>query len=448
MRADRISVRSVDETHARRVKAALKYLAVFCAINGIAWMLFFGGDTNPLLLAANILTLLSGIGTYVLTKRGYTKPASYYLFSLTIVALVLLCVFLDLPSPIAPRVSHYYFLVMALCSYWIYEYESDWLRFGVSSLSLVLFIVFASSNFDFITTYRISDEVRELGAWVNSFFVVFILCVIFYVMQSDAILRIQGGAEINDALYKQQFELFYQPQVDSSSRILGAEVLLRWHHPQKGLTSPLQFIPMAESAGLMVPLGYWVLTQACRQLAEWNGTLFEGLHLSVNVSAQQFNEPDFVEHVKKIVDSYGIDFRRLNLELTESIVIQNTEQVIAKMHSLRALGIGVSLDDFGTGYSSLSYLKNLPLDQLKIDKAFVKEILANELDAKIANYIIHLAKDLGHCVIAEGVETEAQRDFLLSNGCELYQGYLFSRPLPIAEFERYVHDRQSTSLAY
>lgn len=436
------SIRSLDEIHIKRIEAVLLYLALFCVFSGLSWMLFFGADTNRVLFIANLATLLSGAAAYWMTRNGYVKQASYVLFSIVYLTLVLMCLFLDVPSASAPRVVHNYFLVIALYGFWVYEYESLWLRYGVCSAALLAFIVFSSTTFDMTDAYRIAEEVRIFGAWINNFFVIFILCVVFYVMQSDTVLRMQLGAEISDSLQKQHFELYYQPQVDLHGNTVGAEALLRWNHPQKGLLPPLQFIPFAEKTGLIVPLGYWVLNQACIQLSQWSKhPVFSKIKLSVNVSAQQFNEPDFVPQLQKIVDAHRTDVQRLCLELTESVVMHNAEHVIQKMHAIRQMGISIALDDFGTGYSSLGYLRQLPLDQLKIDKMFVKEILTNPFDAKIANSIIQLAKDLGHSVIAEGVETEAQQRFLLQNGCELFQGYLHSPPIPADDFERYVHSR-------
>lgn len=212
--------------------------------------------------------------------------------------------------------------------------------------------------------------------------------------------------------------------------------MLRWQHHQRGAVSPMNFIPLAESTGLIVPIGRWVLETACLQLSAWAGRkeLCE-LTIAVNVSARQFYQPDFVAQVLSILQQTGANPTRLKLELTESLLVSSIEEVIDKMHTLKAIGVGFSLDDFGTGYSSLSYLKRMPLDQLKIDQSFVRDILTDPNDAAIAKMVIVLARSMGLSVIAEGVETVPQRDFLAVQGCHCYQGYLFSRPLPIREFE-------------
>ena len=247
-------------------------------------------------------------------------------------------------------------------------------------------------------------------------------------------------AELREAVSSGQFVLHYQPQGGGSVRMSGVEALLRWQHPRRGLVSPAEFVSIAETNGLILPLGRWVLETACKQLAAWAARPeMSHLTMAVNVSARQFRQPDFVEAVMSILRANGAKPSRLKLELTESVLVDNVEDIIVKMNDLRAKGVGFSLDDFGTGYSSLSYLKRLPLDQLKIDRSFVKDIITDPDDAAIAKMVIALADSLGLLVIAEGVETEAQRDFLAGLGCNNYQGYLFSRPLPIDELEAFVN---------
>jgi diguanylate cyclase (GGDEF)-like protein len=235
-----------------------------------------------------------------------------------------------------------------------------------------------------------------------------------------------------------QFVLHYQPQVDRAGVVTGAEALVRWNHPVQGVVSPLEFIPLAEEMGLILPLGKWVLETGCKQLVSWAASAeTEHLNLSINVSARQFHQPDFVAQVLEVLSVTNVNPQRLKLELTESMLVDDMDDVIAKMTLLQAAGIRFSLDDFGTGFSSLSYLKQLPLYQLKIDKSFVRDVLSDPNDAVIVRTIVALASSLGLCVIAEGVEFEGQREFLEKNGCYEYQGYLFSRPLPIETFEAY-----------
>ncbi|MEI7762897.1 MAG: EAL domain-containing protein [Comamonadaceae bacterium] len=255
-------------------------------------------------------------------------------------------------------------------------------------------------------------------------------------MQARLVDRAAMEEDLRLALALGQFVLHYQSQVDSAGQVQGAEVLLRWLHPQRGLIAPGLFIPLAEEAGLIAPIGSWVLETTCLQLASWamQPTL-SGLTLSVNVSSHQFHQPDFVERVTQILVQTGADPKRLRLELTESIMVRDVDDVVAKMSALRGQGVAFSLDDFGTGYSSLAYLKRMPIDQLKIDQGFVRDILTDHNDAAIAKMVIVLAESMGLSVIAEGVETQQQRDCLAALGCHEYQGYLFGRPVPVKDFE-------------
>jgi diguanylate cyclase (GGDEF)-like protein/PAS domain S-box-containing protein len=255
-------------------------------------------------------------------------------------------------------------------------------------------------------------------------------------MVSRVTYRTALEAELRHALRHSEFVLYYQGQVDNGGNITGAEALVRWRHPQRGLVAPGNFIPVAETSGLILPLGRWVLREACAQLARWAGSSPTAeLKLAVNVSVRQFLQPDFVAETLAMIAETGANPERLKLELTESLLIESVEETIGKMCQLKAHGVRFSLDDFGTGYSSLAYLKRLPLDQLKIDRSFVHDVLINPNDASIARSVVALAQALGLGTIAEGVETEAQRAFLAEIGCDTYQGFLFSRPVDAEELE-------------
>jgi EAL domain-containing protein (putative c-di-GMP-specific phosphodiesterase class I) len=255
-------------------------------------------------------------------------------------------------------------------------------------------------------------------------------------MQASITARVALEGELRKALENQQFQLYYQIQVDSLHHPIGAEVLIRWKHPELGMVSPAQFIPLAEETGLILPIGLWVIETACAQLKVWQQDAFtRDLVLAVNVSARQFRQPDFVALVRDAVQRHAINPMRLKLELTEGMLLEDVEDTIKVMNILSEFGVQFSLDDFGTGYSSLQYLKRLPLDQLKIDQSFVRNILTDNSDKAIVRTIVAVAQSLGITVIAEGVESEEQRLLLLENSCTHYQGYLFSRPVPIEQFE-------------
>ncbi len=284
----------------------------------------------------------------------------------------------------------------------------------------------------------------------------------FFDQQMQAVVTARAALEksLRVALQQQQFLLHYQAQVviDGSGNesesgagtgtgtgtgtVTGVEALVRWQHPQRGLVSPAEFIPLAEESGLILALGQWVLEAACAQLQLWSQVPhLAGLSMAVNVSPRQFRQANFVQQVLAVLERSGANPRRLKLELTESMLVDNVPDVIAKMMALKARGVGFSLDDFGTGYSSLAYLKQLPIDQLKIDQGFVKDLLTDANDAAIAKMVVALAGSLGLGVIAEGVETQAQQQFLAAIGCRAYQGYLFSRPLALLDFERFIGTR-------
>ena len=255
-------------------------------------------------------------------------------------------------------------------------------------------------------------------------------------MQTSITARVDLERELRKALEQQQFHLYYQIQVDHLGHPLGAEALIRWLHPERGLVPPFEFIPLAEETGLILPIGQWVLDTACAQLRAWQqDALTRDLTLSINVSAKQFHQADFVDQVQATIQRHAIDPMQLKLELTESLLLENVEDTVVVMTALGEIGVQFSLDDFGTGYSSLQYLKRLPLNQLKIDQSFVRDIAVDSNDQAIVRTIIAMAQSLYLNVIAEGVGTVEQRELLLINGCKRYQGYLFSKPVPIEQFE-------------
>ncbi len=255
-------------------------------------------------------------------------------------------------------------------------------------------------------------------------------------MQAALAARASLEAELRFAIYRHEFVLHYQPQVHGVRGIIGAEALIRWQHPERGTILPREFIPLAEETGLILEIGQWVLEAACRQLSDWHtNRSSHGLYLAINVSARQFRQADFVAQVDRALERAGAPAGRLKIELTETLVLDDIEDTIQKMQALQELGVGFCMDDFGTGYSSLSYLTRLPLDQIKIDQSFVSHLPHSGNDAIVVQTIITMARSLGLTAIAEGVETEAQREFLEHNGCLACQGYLFSAPVPLAEFE-------------
>jgi diguanylate cyclase (GGDEF)-like protein/PAS domain S-box-containing protein len=267
-------------------------------------------------------------------------------------------------------------------------------------------------------------------------------------MQGTVTARAALVADLRQGLQEGEFQLVYQAQVDRQGRLLGAEALVRWHSPTRGTVSPVDFIPLAEETGLIVPLGQWIMEAACEQLVRWGGepdTI--GLTLSVNVSAREFRHPDFVARTFATLARTGADSRKLMLEFTESVLLNDFEGTVSKMNALKSRGVTFALDDFGTGYSSLAYLKHLPVDQLKIDKSFVRDVLVDPNDAMISRAIVALAQSLGLAVVAEGVESEAQCEFLARQGCDVFQGSYFGAPGAAEALRLFVWPARSSTTA-
>lgn len=265
-------------------------------------------------------------------------------------------------------------------------------------------------------------------------------------MNKRTIERLSLENNLRRGLECGEFELHYQPKIaHDRTSIVGAEALLRWRHPDVGLVSPAEFIEVAEESGLIIPLGNWVLNQACKQISRWKDVLNEGFQISINISPVQFQQRDFLNVVKNTLIDNNTDPRRIQIEITERMLIEDTDRMIALLNSLREMGIEIAIDDFGTGYSSLSYLKRLPIDILKIDRSFVREMSVDDRDAGIISATITLSHHLGLRVTAEGVETKAQLDHLLEFGCDELQGYYFCAPVPADEFIRWITEYKSVA---
>jgi diguanylate cyclase len=253
--------------------------------------------------------------------------------------------------------------------------------------------------------------------------------------------RVQLESDLHHAVALDQFELYYQPKVDTrTGEVRSAEALIRWIHPMRGIVSPAEFVPLAEECGLISEIGRWVIREACRQTRAWQIDGVPSLRVSVNLSASQFRDSGLLDLIRSALDEAGLEPRYLEVELTESAVMSDPEKSIDILEHLSAMGVLVSVDDFGTGYSSMSYLRRFPIDKLKIDRVFIDEIVSRPEDASIVRAIVSLAHSLRLKVVAEGVETPAQLDFVKTAGCDEYQGYHFSRPLPAADFERLMRE--------
>lgn len=261
-------------------------------------------------------------------------------------------------------------------------------------------------------------------------------------MQKKAQDRMQLINSMYRALENNEFVLYYQPQVNQEGLVTGAEALIRWQHPTLGFIPPLKFIPLAEESGLIVPIGSWVLETACAEMRRWHKMGLDDLTLSVNLSVNQFKDKDLIKHIKKSITNSDINPHYLHLEITESSLMEDFEQNVSKLNILREMGIKFSIDDFGTGYSSLSYLKKLPINTLKIDRSFVMDIPSDKEDSALVKTIISMAQEFGYELIAEGVESQEQANYLRSLKCDIIQGFLYSKPLPGEEFVRFVLEQK------
>jgi EAL domain-containing protein (putative c-di-GMP-specific phosphodiesterase class I) len=422
--------------HRRRVHRLLWISCGAIAGTALWWASVFGWQGNRPMAALNLLTLaLAGAMAWLL-RAGRHRAAARLVIGVLYVMLCVNAVFSDVPTPEVPRSIHHFLLLLGVMSALLTREEPVWLRHGIPITCLLTYMVFSSGHFALPGALVIPEPVRAVGVWINTAIALGMVYVTLLVLQTDVTQRSGLQAELRDALLHGELVLHYQPQVAGDGRILGAEALVRWQHPRRGLVPPGEFVPLAEECGLMQPLGDWVLQTACAQLATWSRQPATAqLRMAVNVSAAQFAQGDFVARVLASVARAGADPARLKLELTESMLAHDIDDVIAKMTALRAQGIGFSLDDFGTGYSSLTYLRRLPLDQLKIDQSFVRSMLVSPKDAAIAQAVVTLGRSLKLELIAEGVETAEQRQVLARLGCHTYQGYLYGRPVPVADFE-------------
>lgn len=302
-------------------------------------------------------------------------------------------------------------------------------------MSVGCFIFFSGSSFNLESAIPLSEDIRDHGGWIATCVATLMICISIYTMQLEIQTENTMVQDLRLALAKEQFELFYQPQIDSSETLIGAEALLRWRHPVLGHVPTQDFIPAAETYGLMPEIGEWVLAQGCKVLQDWSKkTETKDLTLSINISADHFMQPTFEQTLIDLVLQYGINPSRLILEITENIALNNCVSLIEKMYFLSKNGIQLSLDDFGTGYSSLSYLQKMPIKQIKIDRSFVQAALEDKRSNKLVTGIIKIGLDLNLRVLVEGIETTEQFNAFKDSGCTEFQGYLWGCPKSLNDF--------------
>lgn len=434
---------TVPHAHAdkqsQRVIFAYKTAALLIMAMALLWAGFFVWKQQwSFAIPDMILIVVAAVG-WRLIAIGRLNAALIVTQLALLVFVTGYCLMFDPPTAEIPRITHLYLLGLATLGYINYLRRKSTVQLVIIATGLGAFVALASTSYVFPFAYPIPDDIRASGILMNCLLATGLMCVGVYAIQRE-FTRPKGLAlELRNAVRNEEMELYFQPQIDHAGTIYGAEALLRWQHPQRGQIPPDNFIPVAETAGLMPLLGGWVIKEACRTLAHWSDDpALSQLTLAVNVSASQFQFDDFESSVLEMLRVHRVDPARLKLELTESVIVHDFELTVAKIERLRATGISFALDDFGTGYSSLSYLRRLPLDQLKIDRSFVRESLESDRGAALVKSIVQLGLDLGFVVLAEGIETQAQHKFLLECGCHEFQGYLFGRPVPAAAFAAHV----------
>ncbi|WP_334178522.1 EAL domain-containing protein [Pseudoxanthomonas sp.] len=425
----------MDRRRRRRAFHLLLATGSIMALVGLGWGVFFAWRGEWPVAAMELAMASLGVGVIVMARLRRPRAASWVAFLGLAGVLCFFSAFLDVPTEQVPRTSHVFLLVLALCAHHVFRDEKPWLRYALVGALMALFVVFAAAPLQAPSSLAIADEVRRVGIWINLATAMASLLIVLRLADTDIAEHRALHRALRDALSQRRFVLFYQPQVDAAGRIVGAEALLRWQDARRGLIRPVDFMQAAEDTGFILPLGQWVLQEACRQLAAWQATpALRHVRLSVNISALQLRQPDFVQQVEDVMARSGIQAGALTLELTESVLVHDMDDAVGKMRALHAMGVRLSLDDFGAGYSSLSYLRDLPFSEMKIDRAFTRGVVRDAHAATITRNLLQLGRDLGIDVIAEGIEQEDQFALLGEQGCRLFQGYLFGRPMDVAAF--------------
>ncbi len=422
-----------------RVRAVFNIGVLFAALLGGGWGVYYFmvGKTELAIIHIALFLVFAPLA-FIFKNRDLRWEGKFASITLPLTAAAL-CLF-DTPFEGTPRAVHVYFIPLALGIFFISQNSGLFQKYIIPMLCIGAFIFFGSADIGFTDPHMLPPaEIRPFGAWANRIAAMACLVGMFAVMQVDLTKRKAIEKDLHRALAQGELFLQYQPQVEHSSRVVGVEALLRWTHPTRGAISPADFIPLAEETGLIYPISDWVLREACAQQARWaEDPLTQHLTVSINISGEQFRRTDFVQSIATTISANGADPKKIKLELTESIFVHDADQVAAKMIDLHHLGIGWALDDFGTGFSSLSVLKKLPLDQLKIDKSFVRDISHSAKGRAIAKAIVSLGTELGIGIIAEGTETREEIEWLKANGCTVYQGFYFSPSLNAQNIRQFI----------
>lgn len=419
----------------QQLTIAAKANIFICIIFCLFWTIYFAFEQMWVIVYMDIFFTLISIFSFFLIYINRISAGILLSQAVLLVFPVVFCLFFDIATPSRPQVAHLFLPAGAILGYLNYRRNSSFLQIVLILLSIGCFIFFSASSFTLDSAIPLPEDIRDHGGWIATSVATLMICISIYTMQLEIQIENSTVHDLRLALAKEQFELFYQPQLNSSETLIGAEALLRWHHPVLGYVPTKDFIPAAETFELMPEIGEWVLVQACKVLQEWaTKEETKDLTLSINISADHFMQPNFEQIVMNMVHRYDINPSRLILEITENIALNNCVNVIEKMHFLSKQGIQLSLDDFGTGYSSLSYLQKMPIRQIKIDRSFVQAALDDKRSNKLVTGIIKIGLDLNLRVLVEGIETIEQFSAFKRNGCTEFQGYLWGCPMSLNDF--------------
>ncbi|MCH2054924.1 EAL domain-containing protein [Acinetobacter pittii] len=419
----------------QQLTIAAKANIFICIIFCLFWTIYFAFSQMWLIVYMDIFFTLISIFSLFLIYINRISAGILLSQSVLLVFPVVFCLFFDIATVDRPQVAHLFLPAGAILGYLNYRRDPSYLQFILILLSIGCFIFFSGSSFNLESAIPLSEDIRDHGGWIATCVATLMICISIYTMQLEIQIENSMVKDLRLALAKQQFELFYQPQVNASETLIGAEALLRWHHSVSGYIPTKDFIPSAQSFGLMPEIGEWVLAQACKILQDWSKKAeTKDLTLSINISPDHFMQPNFEQTVIGLIQQYDINPSRLILEITENIALTNCVSMIEKMQFLSKQGVQLSLDDFGTGYSSLSYLQKMPISQIKIDRSFVQAALDDKRSNKLVTGIIKIGLDLNLRVLVEGIETHEQFSTFKSNGCTEFQGYLWGCPMPLNDF--------------
>lgn len=419
----------------QQLTIAAKANIFICIIFCLFWTIYFAFAQMWLIVYMDIFFTLISIFSLCLIYINRISAGILLSQVVLLVFPVIFCLFFDVATNDRPQVAQLFLPAGAILGYLNYRRNPSYLQFILILLSIGCFIFFSGTSFNLESAIPLSEDIRDHGGWIATCVATLMICISIYTMQLEIQTENSMVQDLRLALAKEQFELFYQPQIDSSERLIGAEALLRWRHPVLGYVPTPDFIPAAENYGLMPEIGEWVLTQGCKVLQDWSKKAeTKDLTLSINISADHFMQPTFEQTLIDLVLQYGINPSRLILEITENIALNNCVSMIEKMHFLSKNGIQLSLDDFGTGYSSLSYLQKMPIKQIKIDRSFVQAALEDKRSNKLVTGIIKIGLDLNLRVLVEGIETTEQFNTFKDNGCTEFQGYLWGCPKSLNDF--------------